>query len=56
MVLALRLGYEVPGVPTIPEEITSNKQPCYEALEKPDRALEAWSSGQEGQAATGKIH
>ena len=42
MVLALSLGYEVPGVPTVPEQIASNKTPYYKALEKADKA---WKRG-----------
>lgn len=43
ILLCARLGYRVPGTPTIPEQIAQNKQPYYLALEKAD---EAFSAGQ----------
>ena len=42
MVLCLRLGSVVPGVPTVPEQIASNKHPYYQALEKADKS---WKTG-----------
>jgi Fic family protein len=36
VVLCARLGYRVPGADTIPEQISRNKRPYYEALEKVD--------------------
>jgi Fic family protein len=36
VVLCVRLGYRVPGSNTIPEQISRNKKPYYEALEKAD--------------------
>jgi Fic family protein len=38
VVMCVRLGYRVPGSPTIPELIAGNKRPYYEALEKADTA------------------
>jgi Fic family protein len=38
LVLCARLGYRLPGRLTIPEQISFNKQPYYEALEAADRA------------------
>ena len=38
LVLCLRLGYELPGVNTIPEQISANKVPYYKALEEADAA------------------
>lgn len=40
ILLCARLGYRVPGAPTIPEQIAENKQPYYAALESADRAFE----------------
>lgn len=40
VVLCLRLGYRVPGSPTIPEQIASNKKPYYDALEVADAVFE----------------
>lgn len=37
-VLCIRLGYELPGTRTIPEQIAENKQPYYKALEAADDA------------------
>lgn len=42
MVLCIRSGNLLPGDNTIPDQITNNKQPYYDALEKAD---EAWKSG-----------
>src|ERR1700689_3163376 len=36
VVLCVRLGYRVPGSNTIPEQISRNKKPYYEALEAAD--------------------
>jgi Fic family protein len=36
LVLCVRLGYRLPGVNTIPEQISRDKTPYYEALEKAD--------------------
>ncbi|MEX3016388.1 Fic family protein [Gymnodinialimonas hymeniacidonis] len=38
MVLCGRLGYVLPGTKTIPEQISENKQPYYNALEAADAA------------------
>lgn len=40
VVLCVRLGYRVPGSPTIPEQIARNKDPYYTALEVADAAFE----------------
>lgn len=40
VVLCLRLGYRLPGSPTIPEQIASNKKPYYDALEVADAVFE----------------
>lgn len=40
IVLCVRLGYRVPGTNTIPEQISGNKDPYYEALELADVAFE----------------
>jgi Fic family protein len=37
-VLCVRLGYRVPGSPTIPEQIAKDKKPYYAALEQADAA------------------
>ena len=42
LVLCARLGYELPGTPTIPEMIERNKADYYAAL---DAADAAWSQG-----------
>ncbi|HWF38075.1 MAG TPA: Fic family protein [Candidatus Acidoferrales bacterium] len=41
VVMCVRLGYRVPGSPTIPDLIAGNKTPYYEALEKADIAHES---------------
>lgn len=41
IVLCARLGYELPGGLTIPEQIASNKTPYYKALEAADKAEKA---------------
>src|SRR5882757_3994609 len=38
LVLCVRLGYLLPGTLTIPEQISKNKDPYYQALEAADRA------------------
>lgn len=38
-VLCIRLGYRLPGITTIPEQIAANKQPYYQALEEADKAF-----------------
>ncbi len=38
LVLSLKVGYRLPGTPTIPEQIMENREPYYEALEKADEA------------------
>ncbi len=38
LVLCVRLGYVLPGTITIPEQISKNKDPYYQALEAADRA------------------
>jgi Fic family protein len=40
-VLCIKLGYELPGVRTIPEQISENKQPYYKALEAADEAYKS---------------
>jgi len=40
VVLSVRLGYRVPGAPTIPEQIAQDKTPYYKALELADLAFE----------------
>jgi Fic family protein len=40
MVLAIRTGYMLPGEETIPDQISENKKPYYEALEAADNAWE----------------
>jgi hypothetical protein len=37
--IAIKLGFILPGTPTIPEQIIFNKQPYYEALAKSDEQL-----------------
>lgn len=37
-VLCILLGYELPGIKTIPEQIAENKSPYYGALESADEA------------------
>lgn len=39
-ILCVRLGYRLPGIMTIPEQIAANKSPYYEALEAADAACE----------------
>lgn len=41
VVLCVRLGYRVPGTNTIPEQISRNKDPYYQALELADRAYDS---------------
>ena len=38
VVLSIKLDSLLPGTPTIPEQIATNKDPYYDALEKADRA------------------
>ena len=38
LVLCVRLGYRLPGTTTIPEQISRNKDPYYQALEAADNA------------------
>jgi Fic family protein len=40
VVLCAKLGYRVPGTNTIPEQISQNKDPYYDALEQADLAFE----------------
>jgi len=42
VVLSIKLDSLLPGTPTIPEQIASNKDPYYNALEKADKA---WIAG-----------
>lgn len=42
MVLSIKLGAMLPGTPTIPDQIASDKSPYYEALEKADAS---WKAG-----------
>ncbi len=41
MVLCLALGIKIPGIPTIPDQISINKKPYYTALEAADRAAKS---------------
>jgi Fic family protein len=41
VVLCVRLGYRVPGSPTIPEQIAKDKKPYYAALEMADAAYQS---------------
>ncbi|MDP9053569.1 MAG: Fic family protein [Acidobacteriota bacterium] len=41
MVMCCKLGYVLPGKQTIPDQISENKQPYYEALEAVDESLRA---------------
>jgi Fic family protein len=41
VVLSIRLGYRVPGSPTVPEQIAADKKPYYAALERADAVFEA---------------
>jgi Fic family protein len=43
MVMCCRLGYLLPGKRTIPDQISENKQPYYEALEAADESLRSGS-------------
>ena len=38
LVLSIKVGYRLPGAPTIPEQIMDNREPYYDALEKADAA------------------
>ena len=38
LVLCARLGYQLPGTDTIPEQIVSNREPYYQALDAADAA------------------
>ena len=38
VVLCIRLGYRLPGMPTIPEQIVNNRAPYFEALDAADAA------------------
>lgn len=40
MLLSAGLGYRIPGIRTIPEQISENKQPYYRALESADKAFD----------------
>jgi Fic family protein len=40
LVLSVRLGMKIPGEPTIPELITDNRKPYYEALEQADASFD----------------
>jgi Fic family protein len=40
VVLCAKLGYRVPGTNTVPEQISQNKKPYYDALELSDSAFE----------------
>jgi Fic family protein len=42
LVLCARLGYKLPGTVTIPDQIVSNREPYYQAL---DAADAAWATG-----------
>ncbi len=45
VVLNIKLDSVLPGAPTIPEQIASNKQPYYDALEKADASWKGNSLG-----------
>jgi len=49
MVLNIRMDAMLPGVPTIPEQISSDKGPYYAALEMAD---EAWADGERVDVST----
>ena len=52
LVLCVALGIRLPGTQTIPEQIASNKQPYYKALEAASAASEIRNpSGRNGRAA-----
>lgn len=38
LVLSLKVGYRLPGTPTIPEQIMENREPYHDALERADEA------------------
>lgn len=40
LILCIRLGYQLPGTNTIPDQISNNKDPYYHALEAADDAYE----------------
>ena len=40
LILCIRLGYQLPGTNTIPDQISNNKNPYYHALEAADDACE----------------
>jgi Fic family protein len=42
VVMSIKLDSLLPGTPTIPEQIASDKKPYYDALEEADKA---WASG-----------
>ena len=42
LILCARLGFALPGVPTIPDLIEADREPYYRALQQAD---EAWDSG-----------
>jgi Fic family protein len=44
VVLSIRLGYRLPGTPTIPEQIVENRDPYFAAL---DAADAAWKNGRQ---------
>lgn len=43
LVLSIKLGYLIPGTNTIPDQITSNRDPYFEALDAADRG---WEQGE----------
>lgn len=42
VVMSIKLDSLLPGTPTIPEQIATDKQPYYEGLEFADKAWDAW--------------
>ena len=42
LALCAKLGYKLPGAPTIPEQIVADRQPYYSALRQAD---DAWAAG-----------
>ena len=40
VLLCIKLGYLIPGTNTIPEQITANRDPYFEALDAADKACE----------------
>lgn len=43
LILCVKMGFTLPGLNTVPDQISSNKKPYYSALEAADRKLKAGS-------------